>query len=230
VHHSAGESRVCMRVVFSSSQSSSSGPRQVTEDDFFSDVVVCACLWCLHRARTSSFASSVQGGKAMPHNGARVLTGGAVHKRRRNAVGKHVGEGAQVRNRNLRRVFIARAVRKRGCETARVSRSRNPLQRTRARFVLGIRKRRFRNSTSRASTMGARTLHHRYHRPRPVQQLLYRCCIVVVAPVAGCASERTPHESGADSATVGAAAGRLEPATVGTGWRRPAAARTTSCS
>ena len=47
--------------------------------------------------------------------------------------------------------------------------------------------------------------------------------------VVGCASVRTPHESGADSATVGAA-GRLEPATVGTGLQRPAAARTTNCS
>ena len=77
--------------------------------------------------------------------------------------------------------------------------------------------------------MEARTLHHRYshHPPAPPHRWCWRRSVVVV--VVGCASGRTPLESGADSATVGAA-GRLEPATADTGLRRPAVGRMTSCN
>lgn len=91
-------------------------------------------------------------------------------------------------------------------------------------------KRRFRDSTSRASTMGARTLHRRRYSPRrPAPP--HHCCWrrIVVAPVVGCASAHMPHGNGAGSATVGADV-CFEAAAADTGWRRPVAARTTNCN
>jgi hypothetical protein len=99
-----------MRVVFSSSQSSSSGPRR-RKMPFFDVVCACVCGACIggpeRLERRASKGKKQSRAERLPHNGARVLSGGAVHKRRRNALGKQVKE-PKVRNRNLRRVHSSR--------------------------------------------------------------------------------------------------------------------------
>jgi hypothetical protein len=148
VHHSAGESRVCMRVVFSSSQSSSLGlrRRKMPLD------VVCAwgacgvCAACIgpERRRDSEKA------EALASQRREGLLRAQATARSEDAVRKQVKETKCA----ISAEFIARAVRKRdgACFAAAGSpaRSQDKFKFGSLRLVLGIsvRKRRFRNSTS----------------------------------------------------------------------------------